>query len=475
MKRSIQKSANEGGSTLMMVLVVTGIIGFLMVSYLTLLRSQNNSVFRSQVWNSTIPLIEAGLEEAMAHMNQNGLTNILSPQNPIPNLYADGWTNANGVAVMSRSLGDARYVVTIATNITSTNGMSVTLECVGYVPAPTTLASVNNSDTDVMFAAVAVTTPKAEVRRAVRVTATNNAIFTKGIVVRKTINSSGGSSMADAFDSSNPLFSTNGQYVAAKATDGGGIATLSSAANALSFGSLKSYGPVSVGPGGSISGSYNVGTHAWLATHSGIQPGYFAADMAVNFPNVQTPAPGGVSPLLSQTIGGTLYAYVLDSGNYETSIGPVKGKVLVRGNALWYITKAAAVSFASGDSITISSNATLRLYVGCDTATLPNVVNTNNGTADKFTYFGLPTNSNLVQNINADFIGTVYAPYAKYTLGGNGSGAEQKIIGAVVVDSMAYNDFFTYHYDMSLGRLGLSRGFIVNSWNEIDPKLAKVQ
>ena len=106
------------------------------------------------------------------------------------------------------------------------------------------------------------------------------------------------------------------------------------------------------------------------------------------------------------------------------------------------------------------------MFVGSPTATLPNVANTG-GYAGNFTYMGLVSNTNLQMTVNADFVGTIYAPSAKVTLGGNGQGSAQNIIGAVVANSLFYNDSFYFHYDNALARIGLSRGYLMTSWREM--------
>jgi hypothetical protein len=467
MKTLYSKHHNSSGSALFVALITLGIIGFLLASYLTLLSYENRGVVRSQAWNAAIPMTEAGIEEALAHLNMNGVTNnLLIPRSGIPSLYSDGWTAENGAAVMRRSVGNGSYVVCIYTN----GQRMPVIESTGYVPL--SLAGISPSGT--FLAAVGVTQTQNQLRRTVRVTTTNSAIFLKGITVKQGIDSHGNSTLADAFDSSDPLFSTLGKYVAAKATDGGGIASLSTNANVLSFGSIHVYGTVAVTPTGGISSnSWYIGSHVWQtanpSTH--IQPGYFTKDFNVTLPNVQTPTWTSTGPP-SGTVSNISYNYVLGSGNYQTTSGTVSGKVYVTGDAVWYITSSAAVNFATTDSIILGPNASLVMYVGSPSVNLPNVV--NNTTSDRFIYFGLPTNTSLTQRVNADFIGSVYAPNALYTLGGNGSGSEQKFIGAIVAKSMDFNDFFTFHYDKVLATMGLSRGYIVRTWNEIDPTTAKV-
>ncbi|MEO7300643.1 MAG: hypothetical protein ABI042_18930, partial [Verrucomicrobiota bacterium] len=61
------------GSVLVVTLVITGILGFTLASYLTLVGTQSRSVSRSQTWNYSIPVAEAGIEEAIVHLNRNCL------------------------------------------------------------------------------------------------------------------------------------------------------------------------------------------------------------------------------------------------------------------------------------------------------------------------------------------------------------------------------------------------------------------
>ena len=53
---------------------------------MSLLKSQNGSNMRSQSWNSAMPVVEAGIEEALAHLNSTGLGN--------GNLATQGWTQS---------------------------------------------------------------------------------------------------------------------------------------------------------------------------------------------------------------------------------------------------------------------------------------------------------------------------------------------------------------------------------------------
>ncbi len=422
----------------MSVMFISAVVGIVLASCLTLATYQNNSVIRCQTWNAAMPVAESGLEEALSQIQQNGPGSAAGGM--VGNLAADGWTLTTGGYSKQRNLGsDAYYAVVISTNV------------------PPLVSSLG---------AVLVPATGKYISRTVTIQTVSNPMFVKGLVVKKTVTSNGNSVMADAFDSANPLYSTNGQYITSKATDGGGIATLSGAANALNFGGGNIYGPVATGPGGSIPGGLDVGSHAWQASNSGVEPGWFTTDMNVSFPDVTAPYASDLPPV-GGTVGGVAYGYVLSTGNYFINSGTLGGKVLVTGNATLYVTAAATVNFSPTlGSITVQNNASLKLYVGSGTAVLPNLVNST-GNAAGYVYFGLPTNTNIQQTVNADFVGTMYAPEAKWTLGGNGQGSMQHIIGAGIVDSVFYNDSFVFDYDINLGRISLSRGYLVAKWREL--------
>ena len=436
-----KKVSREQGTVLIATLLISAVIGTSLGAYLMTITVQHKSVIRSQTWNDALPVAEAGIEEALSQLQQNGPSS--TGGGFTGNLAADGWTlNAGGTAYSKQRYLDTNsyYVVLIPTAVPPQ------IVSTGYVRMP---ASANY------------------VSRRVQITTSNSPIFFTGALAKKGITSNGNSVMADAFDSSNPLYSTNGQYIASKATDGGGLATLSSAANALNFGGGKVYGTVQTGPGGSVPASLTIGTHAWQATNaSGIQPGYLKTNLSISLPDVKAPFASASFPI-GGTVGGVVYTYILSGGNWMINIGSLSGKVLVTGNATLYVTSAATVNFsATTGAIIVQPNASLNLYVGSGTATLPNVVNSNTS-ALNFSYYGLNSNTNIMQTVNADFTGTIYAPYAKYTLGGNGSGSTQNLFGSFVVDSIFYNDSFFFHYDLSLANTGPSRGYTMTSWREL--------
>src|SRR5438067_120323 len=88
------KSTRESGTVLFVTMVMTGIVGFLMLSYLSMIQTQNASVTRAQAWNKAIVVAEAGVEEAMAHLNSSGVS--------LANLAVNSWTT-NGSSTVSKT------------------------------------------------------------------------------------------------------------------------------------------------------------------------------------------------------------------------------------------------------------------------------------------------------------------------------------------------------------------------------------
>ncbi|MEO6036115.1 MAG: hypothetical protein ABIQ35_12740, partial [Verrucomicrobiota bacterium] len=286
---SLQRKSD--GSVLLVTLVITGILGFTLASYLTLVGSQNRSVVRSQNWNSSIPLAEAGIEEAIVHLNKNCLWSDITREPS--NWQADGWTlTANGLQV-TRWLGTNHYTVTISTN-SPYSDMNPAIFSEGYVPAILAYNPVT------FFAAVGTTeTQPKYVGRKIRVRTSRDGIMSKGMVAKESIDLNGQNVSTDSFDSQNPSFSTSGQYDPnpLKTRNNGDIAVNFGLVNTLSIGNANISGHVSTGPGGSISIGSNgkVGDKNWMSdsSKSGIQSGWSRDDMNVSFPDVKNPFPNG--------------------------------------------------------------------------------------------------------------------------------------------------------------------------------------
>jgi hypothetical protein len=272
---------------------------------------------RSQVWNAAIPAAEAGVEDALAHLNTIGDR----PRG------TNGYVFTNNLFVISRELNGRRYTVAIE----SSNQPAI--YSTGYVRAPKGAG---------------------EISRAIRVQTTRVASGMRGLVAINGITMNG-TVEADSYDSEDPLHSTQGAYDAGKRKDGSFVGSVT--AN-VDTGGGKIYGYMATGPNGQ--GLGNAGDFAWFASHSGTQPGHYQKDLNVYYPPVDAPFNGGASfPQTSVTLVTTNYSYgtvmittnvypnpapasgvITSTNSYTTAAYPI-GKTGVTTNTSWVSSKTS--------------------------------------------------------------------------------------------------------------------------------------
>src|SRR4051794_33312834 len=93
-------STAKRGNVTLMALIATSVISMILAGYLNLISTQYRNTLRSQNWNSVIATVEAGIEEALTHMNRNCVTNTINNQ-PY-NLAADGWQQLSNSVYQKR-------------------------------------------------------------------------------------------------------------------------------------------------------------------------------------------------------------------------------------------------------------------------------------------------------------------------------------------------------------------------------------
>lgn len=422
--------AKESGSTLAATVFMCMAIGIVLASYLNLTSQQNFSTMQSLTWNSTIPVLEAGLEEALAHIYYK----------TTPSTWGtDGWQLSGNCYQKTRQLSDDSYYIVAISNVSPP-----VIYSKGYVRMP---LKTNYTS------------------RTVKLTTRRDGLFSKGMVAKGQIDMSGNNVKTDSFDSMDPTYSTNGQYDPAKAKSNGDVATNSGLVNSLSVGNADIFGKVSTGPGGSVSVGSNGGVgdadwHANPANAGKIQPGWSSDDMNVSFPDVSLPFTGGYS-----TPGGNPLT-ISSSGNYQIN-GSLSKSLVVQSNVHVVLVVTGDISITGNNGIEIQKGGSLQLYMAGSSASIKgNGVMNNGGNATNFFYYGLPSNTSVAFGGNGAFTGAIYAPQAAFTLGGGGNDTKD-FVGASVTSTVKMNGHFNFHYDENLGRIGPSRGFIVTSWNEI--------
>ena len=179
----LQPARQQGtlGSVLMVTLFAAVLLGLTLGSYLYLVHAQNISVFRSQAWNAALAMAEAGVEEALAHLNLG----VTTP----PARDAHGWSlgadNMYHLPNAPRRLANGHYDVAISSETFPV------IYATGYVQVPAISATVS---------------------RVVQVKTTNSPLFTAALVTKHNIDLSGYSLAFDSFDSTDLTHSDNGWY-----------------------------------------------------------------------------------------------------------------------------------------------------------------------------------------------------------------------------------------------------------------------
>ena len=430
----IKKASPESGSALLVSFATCVVIGIAIAAYLEMCSNEVQLTARSASWNMAISVAEAGIEEGLTHLHNQGTDN----------LESNGWSTY-GSAGYSKSTtlnDDAYYEVTIG------SGSAPSVTSTGYFLHP------NAED---------------YISRTIQVTTDSGGLFMKGLVAKGEIDMNGNNIETDSFDSSDPSYSTDGQYDASKRKDNGDVATNLDLVNSISVGNANIRGRISTGPGGTVSVGSNgaVGSAAWHdGGNSGVESGYFTDDMNVSFPDVSAPWTVPQLPPLSGKVGGTNYNYVLSGGDYELSSLSMSGKkaMIVTGDSRLYVSSSFSMSGKS--KILVDPSAKLELYIGGSSASLGGngIINVNNAT-NVFVY-GLPSLTSMSMSGNGEFIGVIYAPNADLSLNGGGSG-DNDFIGAGVFNTVTMNGHFKFHYDEFLGTLDGGGDFTITSWNEL--------
>jgi hypothetical protein len=409
------------------MLLMAALVGVVVTSYVTMVSGNQQAVARSEAWNSSLVIAEAGVEEALAHLQKNFPTNILG----------EGWTFDDGFSVSrNRALDDGSYDVNIGLSLTPTITSRGSYRIRG-----------NNSTS---------------LTRTVRVRTIWTNYVANAIATKLGIKLNGYTVSSDSFDSGNSLYSTpTGLYDPAKAKDGGDIATNLGIEGAFNAGNAKIKGKVLTGPSGTVDlgpGAV-IGSDAWHdGGNTGLEPGWSSDDANVPMPPVTAPY-SSAAPPSGGTSGGVTYNYILANGNYQ--LGSFGGKVLVTGNATLLVNDR--VQFTGTDFIKIKPGGSLKLYVAAPTANIGGggVIN-QAGVATAFQYFGLPSNTSVSLAGNGELAGFVYAPNADLTLNGGGN-----VYGATMTKSLSINGTFSFHFDEALKRVWSLHYFGITSWDEI--------
>jgi hypothetical protein len=436
------RSSNNGG-VLLVALVTCAILGITIGSYLSLVYNQSLSVTRAQAWNAALVVAEAGVEEAMAHLNSGVSTN---------NLAVNSWVSlGGGVYEKTNYIGDSFSVVDIKLKPAVTN-VNPVIVATAYVPGP-------------------ISRPK--ITRTVKIDTKPKSVsgIPGGLVVTTSVDLNGNLINIDSFNSLNPNYSTDGLYDPKKANDKAGVTTMSSGTNAINIGNAEVKGIVHTAPGGKITvgSGGGIGEKQWIDNgNHGVQDGHFADDAVFSVPDAKLPGNKLWLPPIpgKYKVNGVTYKYVLNNAA-AWKLSNLDGSVYISSpDVILYVTDSVNLA-NKADQVHIAVGGSLSLYVGAPSVNLSGqgIIN-DSGVAKSFSYYGLPTNTKFTLGANASFTGTIYAPQCDFTLGGGGRNTYD-YSGACVVKSVTMNGHFQFHYDEALEEVPAVSGYVAIAWDEL--------
>src|SRR3989442_9416596 len=229
MKIKINK--HPQGSILLVPMLTAFIVGMALASYLTLVSVQNQSTLRSLSWNSSVPAMEAGVEEALTALQYYGTTNLVAGGWSMNS--SDGFYHKTGRLPIGNSYDGYSYDAGIKPPLLGGKDQP-TVECLGYAPLLANLVTSYKSDLwnyqrpygMILGGLVPSYTPDVSTaKRKVRVVAVRQTPFEFAMLAKGQINLNGNNIATDSFDSTNPSYSTNGRYDASKSKDKDDLAT----------------------------------------------------------------------------------------------------------------------------------------------------------------------------------------------------------------------------------------------------------
>jgi len=434
--------------TLVVTMVLCGILVLLMGSYVGVVETQSLAVARSQSWNYAIVAAEAGVEEAMAHINSGVGTN---------NLATNSWASVGtGLYSKTNTLGSSYSVVTIEVAPAVTNAYPVIISK-SYVPTPIRTATVSRT---------------VQVNTKARITPP----VPGGLVAMQSINFSGSGIATDSFDSSNTNYSTGGLYDSTKALDNGDVSILNTNSGSFVIQNATIKGTVNAPPGGTMGNTVTIGSGGsvgdsnWVTNgYTGVEPGHFTNNATYAAADVTLPALSWTpTKKLKNSLnvpGVGMFIYYFDNST-PWEISDISGSVYIdQTNVVLWVTNSLTIG--SGSEIYIAPGASLTMYVSAAAANISGqgVVNST-GLAQDFTYYGLPSNTSITFGANAAFVGGIYAPEASFSLGGGGS-STYDFIGKALVQSIKMNGHYHFHFDQGLNLGQIFNGYAAGFWAEL--------
>jgi hypothetical protein len=444
------QSHHEQGNIVAISLCLAAVIGIALAGCLVMVKHQLILVARSQSWNGSLVLAEAGIEDGLGMLNKYAGTE--TPLEAWSGAAAGENWEVHGSVYHMRRYVDSDYYDVYITNLNN----------------QPTIRAIGTKRWELSYGG------SGTVSRSVVVKTVTGSLFQGGFVAKNGASLSG-NVVVGSFNSKT---STNGQFNGTEIRDMASVATtLSNVTAAVTVGgSVEIYGKIFTGPGDTVKISGNrvsIGSTNWVnAGHSGIESNWWQDDLNITVDDAPpAPTSGFVFPSQqSNTVNGTNYStsYLLTDGNTYVVPGSLslssKQSIIVDGEVTVYFQQGFSMSGQSFVYITPGSS--LKIFSGGPVDLSGGGVLNGTGYATNLMLYGTPTCSSIKYSGGADFIGTIYAPQAAFTATGGGN-QNFNLIGSIVAESLNVNGSYQLIYDESLEKPPADATYYVYYWREV--------
>ncbi len=293
-------------------------------------------------------------------------------------------------------------------------------------------------------------------------------LFAGAIAAVENIDLKGNNIYTDSYDSGDPNYRDpiTGLYPYGdlnRTKANGDVCTRASLVDTIGLANVTIKGMLKTGGGTntvSIGASGSVGDRPWVEGNNlGIQPGHWATNFNVFFPNVSLPntiwfnayaaSPG------NDMVNGIRYQYVFwNSGDFR--ISNMSGNVYIGSNALLRIKITSSINLTNR-IFTIVPSATLQIFMDAPTFSLTGsgFIDNQSGRPETFYFYGTPNCTNVTFGGGGAFYGCIHAPQAALNLGNVSDTYD--FVGAVVARKVTMNGSYFFHFDENLQRIGPTR------------------
>jgi hypothetical protein len=492
MKITIASKSKRRAGVLILTVLLFAFAALFLATYFLLTQSEYTSVARSQAWNNSMALAEAGVEDALALINKNAGAIGRTTNWSDTAVSADHWTLVtNNVYSMTRWMGTNQgstnlgYYTVYVTNSISGSNTGPAILSIGY-------ANWNSSRSTFRSGSPA---------RKVFVQTMFDGLINANLAAITTVDFNGNNVTLDSFNSGDSHHSdwrtdlyyhgiNYGTYPANPAAASGDPdptepykrkdnAYIATDGQSINDGNANVYGYVKTGPGGTTTVGANgtVGDVFWVPTR-GIQPGHSQDDMNTIFKDVTLLTNFNSATTISKRTGngangvynyqGYVFNYVITNTGYYQITEKVGWPLYIKGTNVFLYLPAGLNFKGNGVSSTMygETNSDVTIYAGAPIDTTGNAgINNQAQYAPAFAIYGLPGCTDIILAGSGNIVAYVYAPEAFLHMGG--SGGTYAGVGAFFVHNIQLNGNMGFHYDEALKLIGPTRAFIPTTWQEV--------